>query len=53
MHQLKEAVFTLWFDPVAKEGTIDFGIIDDTKYTGEVAYTPLWNEGSVSPPGVS
>jgi len=51
--QLQDAVFTLWFNSTVyddtestePDGVVDFGFIDDTKYTGEIAYTPLWNAG--------
>lgn len=45
--QLADALFTIWFNSTAVDGSIDFGFIDDTKYTGDVAYTPLYNAGQV------
>lgn len=45
--QLADVVFTISMDPVTLDGTIDFGFIDETKYTGDIAYAPLYNAGDV------
>ncbi|KAI9730328.1 MAG: Type I transmembrane sorting receptor [Claussenomyces sp. TS43310] len=52
--QLADLVFTLWFNNTLNDGStvpdgqINFGFIDDTLYTGDIAYTPLTNpEGSI------
>lgn len=45
--QLEDVVFTISMDPVSLEGTIDFGYIEESKYTGDIAYAPLYNAEDV------
>jgi aspergillopepsin I len=51
--QLEHVLFTLWFNstvPSGPDGSIDFGFIDETKYTGDIAYTPLYNVNGICCP---
>jgi hypothetical protein len=49
--QLELGAISIWFNSSDKEtgvdGTIDFGYIDSSKYTGEVAYTDVYNINGV------
>jgi hypothetical protein len=51
--QLSDVVFTIWFnstdftDGTNPDGSIDFGFIDEAKYTGDIAYAPLYNAAAV------
>lgn len=52
--QLEEGLISMWFNSSAKtegvDGVIDFGSIDEEKYTGEIAYTDVYNVNGVCCP---